>query len=392
MLRAAGIDYEIVPGVTVALAAASYAGVPLTGRQLASAVALVAGHEEDDKAAALDYGLLANFPGTLVFYMGVTTVDAWSGALLRGGMPSDTPVTVVRRCTWPDQELIRTTLALVASEVRARKLRPPAIAIVGEAAAAEPLADWFTSRPLYGSRVMITRPVDQADALREQLAELGADVLVQPAIEIAPPPSWAPVDAALARLGDFAWLVFSSANGVRYLLDRLLTTADLRRLAGARLAAIGPATAEELLRYQLRADLVPADYRAEELAAALAQHVRGERVLLARASRGREVLADQLSAAGAIVEQIVVYESRDVASPEGAIAEDLAAGRVDWVTVTSSAIARSLAAMFGTDLHKSRLASISPVTSRTLIELGYDVAAEATEYTTHGLVRAMLGN
>ncbi len=264
------------------------------------------------------------------------------------------------------------------------------ITIVGDVAGAEPLAQWFTDRPLFGQRIVVTRPREQADDLCARLAELGADVLLQPAIEIGPVADPRPIDAVLDRLGEFQWLVFSSANGVRSLLDRLLERDDVRRLAGVRLAAIGPATADELRRYALRAELVPEEFRAEGLAAALKGRVRGERVLLARASRGRELLADELRAAGALVEQVVVYESRDVSGPDPAVAEALAAGRVTWVTVTSSAIARSLAALFGPQLKRARLASISPVTSETLRQAGYDVAAEAAEYTTAGLIAAIL--
>ena len=390
-LAAAGIPFEVVPGITAALAAGSYAGVPLTGRHTASAVALVAGHEDDDKEnSSLDYAALAKFPGTLVFYMGVTTVETWSRALSRAGMPAQTPVTVIRRCSWPDQVILHTVLADVARVIREHKLRPPVITIVGTAAAAEPVAEWFTARPLFGVRIVVTRPADQSDSLRSRLEELGAEVLVQPAIEIRPPADWTAVDEAIARLAEYRWLVFSSANGVRFLLDRLLEAADVRRLGGIRLAAIGPATAAELARYALRADLVPDEFRAEGLAAALAKEVPGQRVLLARASRGREVLAEQLRACGATVDQVTVYESRDVAEADADVAEALGAGTVDWVTVTSSAIARSLAAMFGPTLHRAKLASISPLTSQTLRELGYQVAAEATGYTSDGLVESIL--
>lgn len=390
-LAAAGVPCEIVPGITAALAAGSYAGVALTDRRWASAVALIAGHEDDDKEQPpLDYTRLASFPGTLVFYMGVTSAPVWSEGLLDGGLPADTPVALVRRCSWPDQIALHTTLGEVAAVIHERKVRPPTIAIVGAVAGLEPVADWFTNRALFGQRIVITRPAHQNDALRTQLSELGAEVLVQPAIEIAPPPDLAPLDAALARLADYEWLVFSSANGVRFLLDRLLAMADVRRLGQTRLAAIGPATAEELARYSLRADLVPGEYRAEGLAAELTAHVAGKKVLLARASRGREVLAEQLRAAGATVEQVVVYESRDTSRPHAEVAAALAGNRIDWVTVTSSAIARSLARLFGPDLRRAKLASISPITSGTLRELGYEVAAEAREYTTAGLIAAIL--
>jgi uroporphyrinogen III methyltransferase/synthase len=215
---------------------------------------------------------------------------------------------------------------------------------------------------------------------------------VQPAIEISPPENWQPVDAALGRLKEFDWLVFSSVNGVQFLLDRLFATGcDARQLAGVKLAAIGPGTAEELAKYHLHVDGQPADvYRAEALAELLAKDARGKKFLLARASRGREVLAETLLAAGANVEQIVVYRSTDVAKPDAEIAAAMKVGRIDWITVTSSAIARSVVKLFGDDLRKTKIVSISPVTSATLRELGFQLAAEATLYTMNGIIQAIL--
>ncbi len=392
-LQNAGVPYEIVPGITAALAVGSYAGIPLTHGDAASAVALVTGQERRGKApSSLDYEALAAFPGTLVFYMGVTTAGHWTGELIEAGKSPDTPAAIIRRCSWPDQETIPCTLATLAAEIDQRNLRPPALVVVGPVAALRAEHGWFVDRPLFGTRVLVTRPPRQAQALAEPLAELGAGVLVQPAIEIAPPDDWAPVDRALARLDRYDWLVFSSANGVQALLERLLESSDLRALAGVKLAAIGPGTADELARYHLRADLLPEQYRAESLAEQLVRHsTANSRLLLARASRGREILAEQLSAAGHEVEQIVVYASRDVAQADADVAALLGDGQIDWITVTSSAIARSLVAMFGDELRKCKLASISPVTSATLEELGHEIAAEAREYTIAGLVEALRG-
>jgi uroporphyrinogen III methyltransferase/synthase len=393
-LADAGIPFEIVPGVTAALAAGSYAGICLTHRDESSAVAFVTGHEQEGKlSSGIDYAALAAFPGTLVFYMGVTTVASWTAALIDAGKPADTPAAIVYRCSWPDQRVISTTLGHVAEELEVARMRPPAIVVVGTVAAPELVFDWFSQQPLFGRRIVVTRPIEQADSLERQLSELGAHCLLQPAIEIGPPPDWQLVDAALTRLEEFHWLVFSSANGVRYLLDRLLALGgDVRRLAGIKLAVMGPGTEEELASYHLKIDLKPANYRAEALAAALSETARGQRFLLARASRGREVLPEQLIAAGGIVEQVVVYTSRDLERPDPEIVASLAAGRIDWITVTSSAIARSLVRMFGDDLRKMKIASISPVTSATLRQLGHEPAAEAREYTMEGVVLAILAS
>lgn len=392
-LRDAGILYEVVPGVSAGLAAAGYAGIPVTHGRHCSAVALVTGHERRLKAGLpLDYEALARFPGTLIVYMGVTTAQAWSTALLRGGRPPATPVAIVRRCTWADQQTVRCDLASLARVIAEKRVRPPAVIVVGEVVSLAPEVSWFAARPLFGQRVLVARPCDQAGAVAAQLAELGAEAILQPAIRISDPPEWAPVDRALAQIGRYSWLVFSSSNGVRYLLDRLLTTGgDARRLGAVKLAAMGPGTAAELGRYGLRADLLPEEYRAESLAAALAGRAAGKSVLLARASRGREVLAEQLRACGAAVEQVVVYTSSDVDAPEPAVAEAMGAGRIDWAMVTSSAIARSLVRMFGDDLRRARLASISPITSEVLRGLGHEPAVEAAEYTMAGLIEAIGG-
>lgn len=392
-LAEAGIPYEVVPGVTAALAAASYTGIPVTHRELSSAVALVTGQEDESKPqTALDFQALARFPGTLVMYMGVTTVRAWTSALIAAGKPEDTPAVVVRRCSWPDQVVCHCTLGAVAAEIERLRLRPPVIVLLGEAVRLGPTLDWFSRRPLFGTTVLVTRPAHQADDLTVLLEEQGANVVVQPAIEIVPPGDWAPVDAAIETLDQFDWIGFSSSNGVQFFLNRLLEQGrDLRHLANCRLAAVGPGTANALAAFHLRADVQPAEFRAEALAEAMLNAgAAGQRVLLIRASRGREILAETLQAARCRVQQVVVYTSQDVTAPEVSVRESLAAGKIDWVTVTSSAIARSLHAMFGADIGQARLASISPVTSATLRSLGLAPAAEAADYTMRGVVNAIL--
>ena len=391
-LQHAQIHYEIIPGITAALAVGSYCGIPLTQGDAASAVALVTGQERGGKeVASLDYRALASFPGMLVFYMGVTTVETWTAQLIEAGKSPETPAAIVRRVSWPDQQSIICTLGTLAAETKTRHLRPPALFIVGPVAASSQSHNWFVDRPLFGTRILVTRAADQASALTLALSEQGADVLMQPAIEILPPADWTEVNERIAELSHYDWLVFSSANGVRMFLNLLLESRDVRCLGSLRLAAIGPGTARELAAFFLTADLVPHEHRAEALADALAVEARaGRRFLLVRASRGREVLAESLSAAGGQVDQVVAYRSTDVEQADPEIAARLSAGEIDWITVTSSAIARSLARLFGPDLSKARLASISPVTSQTLRELGLAPAAEAVRYTIAGLVEAIV--
>jgi uroporphyrinogen III methyltransferase/synthase len=389
------IPFEVVPGVTAALAAAAYTGIPVTHRDTASAVAFVTGQEDDAKtASSLDYPALASFPGTLVFYMGVTTARHWSQALIEAGKSPATPVAILRRVSTPSQQRIDSNLGGVADVLERQHVRPPVVFIVGDVASHGVAWSWFEKRPLFGQTVLVTRPLDQADGLIRPLAELGANVLTQPAIEIKPLRPTDTSDRALDLLERFQWLVFSSSNGVRCFFDRLLEPLiqpprDIRALGKIKIAAIGPGTADELSRYHVKADLIPDEYRAESLAHSLAGGAAGKRFLLIRASRGREVLAEELTKAGAVVEQLVVYESLDVEKPDPNIAAKMAAGEIHWTTVTSSAIARSLVNLFGDSLHKTRLASISPITSATLRELGFEPVAEAKEYTMAGVIDAI---
>ena len=386
------IPFEIVPGITAALAAGSSAGIPITHRDHASSVALITGQEGKGKSTtALDFDALARFPGTLVVYMGVTTAKSWTESLIAAGKPGNTPTALIRRCSWPNQQTIHCRLdEVIANLTPYKKFPPPVIAIIGNVTELAERLSWFQYRRLFGKRILVTRPRHQADALVTLLAEQGADAICYPAIQIEDPHDWDSVDTMIGRLAGFEWLVFSSANGVERFIGRIFELGeDARTLAGTKLASIGPATSAKLLEYGLRADLEASEYRAESLANDLSPHVRNAKVLLARASRGREVLSQMLTEAGATVEQVVVYQSEDTAVPDYKIMNDLAAGKIDWVTVTSSATARSLHRLFGESLNSSKIASISPITSNVLRQLGIEPSAEASVYTMPGLVDAI---
>lgn len=396
-LTSRGIPFEIVPGVTSASAAGAFAGVLLTDRRHASAVALVTGHERLGKpGSSLDYQSLANFPGTLVIYMGVRTAADWSEALLDAGKSSATPVLIVRRGSWPDQTCLETTLGELANELTPyQKIPPPVVVIIGAAARKDPAFDWYSQLPLLGQGIVVTRPISQAEKMVTRFSDLGADAIVQPAISVRPPDDWQPLDDAIQHLSKFDYIVFSSSNGVRHFLDRMLSTGfDLRQLANARLAAIGSQTAATLREYSLVADIQPESFRAEAMADRLAKEAGGKRFLLLRASRGRDVMADQIRQAGGHVKQIVVYQSVDVAELQDAVAEKLNAGEIHWITVTSSAIARSVCRLFANKIGDKtsgiKVASISPITSETLRECGCEPTVEANVYTTDGLIDAVL--
>ncbi len=390
-LRRAGIPFEVVPGVTAALGAAACAGIPLTHRLHASAVAFVTGHQKADAVDSLDWSALARFPGTLVVYMGIARLPHIIQQLLRHGKPADTPAAVVRWGTTPDQQTLTATLTALPEAVQAAGLTAPALVIVGPVVALRSELAWFESRPLFGKHVLVTRPRGQAGDMVRRLEELGASVHWMPAVEIGEPADWAPVDRAIAGLERYQWLVFTSVNGVDAFLGRMLRSGrDLRALAPARLAAIGPATADALRAYHLEPDLVPEVFTSEALAAALKERVAGGRVLLARADRGREVLRTELAAV-AEVEQVAVYSQRDAEGIDPAV---LAA--MDFVTLTSSNIARALLRALDEEslqrirTGRVRLVTISPVTSAEVRALGLPVAAEAREATGAGVVEALV--
>jgi uroporphyrinogen III methyltransferase/synthase len=395
-LSAAQIPFEIVPGVTAAVAASAYAGISLTHRDHASAVAFITGHEDPDKSGlSLDYTALAAFPGTLVFYMGLNRLEAIAQALIAAGKPAQTPAAVVSRGTTAAQQTVCAPLASLAEMVRDKALHAPSMIIIGDCVLQRETIGWFEKKPLFGKRVLVARPRSQAAGVITRLIDLGAQPIVAPTIEILPPVDWKDVDRILARLQEFDWIVFTSLNGVQFFLKRLWDTGgDARRLVRAKLASIGEGTAEALAQFHLRADLVPETYRAEALAEALKPHVAGKRVLWARASRGRDVIPTELRAAGADFEEVVVYRNLDVDGLDPQVVEALTTGGVDWICLSSPSIARSLHRLLPAaardQLGKSvRIVSISPVTTAAAAELGLPVAAEATTYTWDGILAAI---
>jgi uroporphyrinogen III methyltransferase/synthase len=396
-LREAGIDFEIVPGVTAALAAAASAGIPLTHRFHASAVALVTGHEDLSKPEnLLDWPALARFPGTLVLYMGMKRLPQIVQSLLEAGKAPATPAAAVHWAGTAEQRTIEAALAELPDCVRTSGLGAPAIVIVGSVVGLRDQLCWFEKRPLFGKRIVVTRPRNQADELARQLEARGAAVHLLPVVSIQEPSDWGPADRALRNLKTYDWLVFTSANGVHALVRRLRQLGfDLRSLGTLRLGAIGPATAAALRGYHLEPDVVPDEYRSEALAQALKERATGQRILLARADRGREVLRTELAGV-ASVEQVAVYAQTDTADPDASVLRLLREETVDYVTLTSSNIARAFfRAVDGETLDRIRkgaitLASISPVTSATIREWNLPVAVEARSYTASGLVAALV--
>jgi uroporphyrinogen III methyltransferase/synthase len=396
-LRQAGIPYEIVPGVTAALGAAAYAGIPLTHRSLASAVALVAGHEIPDKGdSALDWGALSAFPGTLVIYMGVGRLAHITSQLITYGKDPNCPAAAVQLATTGRQRTVEAPLFRLAHEVALAEMASPAVVIIGPVVGLRPRLSWCERRPLFGRRVLVTRPPQQAAEFAARLEELGAVPLSMPLVEIREPADWRPVDRALENLRDYQWLVFSSASGVRAFLGRLRRRGlDLRTLGHLQLAAIGPGTALALRVHGLDADVIPVQFRSESLAKALKEKAAGQRLLLARADRGRDVLRQELASVAA-VDQVAVYSQVDADVSKSEALSRLQKGDVDFITLTSSNIARALIRILNSDdrarikAGSVKLVSISPVTSEVVRAGGLPVAAEATTFTMAGVVDALV--
>jgi uroporphyrinogen III methyltransferase/synthase len=328
--------------------------------------------------------------------MGLSRLDRIVGALIAEGKDPDTPAAVVRWATTGEQQTLTAPLRHLPERVRLEGMTPPAIVLIGPVVALRDELAWFERRPLLGKRILVTRPRHQAAELVDRLLALGAVPFLLPTVEVREPDSWGPVDDAIAELANYHWLVFTSVNGVRAFMERLrLTGRDLRALGHLRLAAIGPRTADALRAYHLDPDVVPERYQSEDLAAALKSAIApGERVLMARADRGRDVLRDVL-AGHCDVAQIAVYSQVDAADAKPEILDHLRRGEIDYITLTSSNIARALIGQLDATTRAriergdTRLVSLSPVTSAEIRRLGLPVAHEAGEATMQGLVQAL---
>ena len=407
-LVAAGVAFEVVPGITAGVAACAYAGIPVTHRGVASAVTLITGHETPDKPeSAINWESFATNAGTLCFYMGVRDLPRIVERLMHFGRPGTTPVALVRWGTTPQQETLVGTLSDIVEKVEAAQFKAPAIIVVGDAVTLREDLSWFEARPLLGKTVVVTRSREQASALSEELVALGAQTLEFPTIRCQPRPATDPqvaqaIDDLLADRAD--WVVFTSANGVNSFFGQLTETGrDARAFAHAKVCAIGPATARALADHGISADAVPPRYVAESVAETLLSHgvTAGTKVMLLRASVARGVLPERLREAGAEVSVTAVY---DTVTPEADDqAQDLLArleaGEVDAVTFTSSSTVRNfrtqLEAAAGSAGRADELLanvaclSIGPVTSQTAAELGISIAAEAQQYTIDGLVQTV---
>jgi uroporphyrinogen III methyltransferase/synthase len=400
-LGSAGVPFEIVPGVSAALAVPAYAGIPLTHRDHASLVTIATGHQAGaDRPAALPWEALARRGGTLVFLMGMRQLPVIMAELVRHGLAADTPAAAVQWGTTGRQATVVATAGTLAAQVQARGLGPPGVVVVGTVVDLRARASWFERRPLFGRCVVVTRPRAQAGTLIQLLEAEGAEVIPFPTIALGPPPDPAVLDRAVAASAGYDWILFTSANGVQAFFERFAALGrDVRELVRVRLGAIGPATAAELERRLLRPSVLPDDHRAEGLLAALAgEDLRGRRLLLPRAAGARAILPRTLEARGAVVDEVIAYRAVPPADAGAAgLRAALAAGTVDALTFTSSSTVRHFADLLGaTEVARLGgeggpvIACIGPVTAATARELGLRVAVMPARYTVPALARALV--
>jgi uroporphyrinogen III methyltransferase/synthase len=407
-LADAGIPFEIVPGVTAGVAAPACAGIPVTHRGLAGAVTFVTGHEADEgEASNVNWNALAASTGTLVFYMGVANLKTICENLTAHGLAANTPAAAIQAGTTPDQRVLVGTVQTLPERAHLAGLAPPAVLVIGEVVLLRERLAWLERRPLFGRRILVTRPREQvalgdstrrAGDLADRLEALGAAVLLAPAIRIEPPADPAPLRDAVANLQRFDWIVFTSANAVEAVFTALAEAGlDARALAPVRAAVMGSATAERLARFGVRADLVPETFTTAGLLEAMASGapLRGARILCPRADVAPKDLVEGLSARGAEVTELTAY--RTVADNKGVevAADALARNAVDWITFTSGSTVRHVVAAVGAEAvrrSRARLASIGPSTSRALRQAGLEPHAEAEPHTTDGLAAAIVAS
>jgi uroporphyrinogen III methyltransferase/synthase len=390
-LRAAGVPFEIVPGITSALAAPAYAGIPITHRDHNTSFTIATGHEDPTKGySSLDFAKLANPQQTLVFLMAMGSLAGIVASLREHGMPDDLPVGIVREGTKPAQETIVATLATIVAEVERTQFAAPAIVVIGNVVRERETIRWFDTGPLFGKRVLVTRARDTAGDFAARLWEIGAEPVMAPTIAIGPPDDPAPAAGAIRALDGYAWVVFTSARGVDACFDALTADGgDARRFGRARVAAIGPRTAERLTAHGVRADYVPTKYVAEAAVAGLLERTGlGERILLYGAQEMRAVIPDALRARGRTVDVVAAYKTTHVRD------ETLArlAEETDVWTFTSASTVQAFAENVpgAGDLAQSKtVACIGPITADAARACGIDPDVIAEDYTVDGLVRAL---
>lgn len=398
MLLSHGVAYEVVPGVTSAISAPAYAGIPVTHRDHNSFVSFITGHEDPTKAeSSMQWDVYAKSDATLVFLMGVKNLSNIVGKLMEHGKAADTPVALVRWGTTTRQQTVTGTLETIVDEVKKANLKSPAIIVIGHVVSLRDELAWFDRRPLFGKQVVITRARAQASDLVAKLAGLGANCIEIPTIEIIPPEDFTPLEQAIDAIDAYDWVVLTSVNGVKFFFETLYRMGkDVRALGHLKFACIGPVTKERLRDHGIVSDILPETYRAESVIKAFSDlDMKGKKVLLPRAKVARTILPEQLTDMGAIVDEVTAYETCLNEDGKAELIQLLNDKKIDAVTFTSSStVSNFMSLLDGQDkkglLDGICMASIGPITSDTARDLGIDVTVEAAEFTIPGLVDSLL--
>lgn len=400
-LFAARVPFEVVPGVTSATAAATYAGIPITHRNYTASVAFLTGHEDPAKKDSnIDWSKLATGAGTIVVYMGIKNLPVIVDNLLKYGRDPQTPVAVVRWASTPEQRTVVGTLETITEVVAEAGIRPPSLIIVGEVVRLRETIDWFEKRPLFGKKVVVTRTRDQASQLIADLEEQGADCFECSTIDIRPVDNYEVFDAELERIKEYHWILFSSLNGVTHFFERVYAKGmDARDLKGPGIAVVGKSTADLLLKYGIKANLIPEVFTSEGLVESmLDMGVEGRNILIPRAEKGREILPETLRGAGAQVTIAPVYKNVMPAGRKEELRQELESGHVDMVTFTSSSTVRNFLTMLEavneeelkTLLKDVKIAAIGPITAKTVTDNGLVVDVQPEEHTIEAMVHAIV--
>ncbi len=412
----AGIPFEVVPGVTSAVAAPAYAGIPLTHRDYTSSVSLITGHEDPLKdQSSIRWDTLAQSGSTLVFFMGVKNLPNICEQLVKNGKSPDTPVALVRWGTTPKQQTVSGNLSNIVQKVREAKLKPPSLIVVGDVVSLREQMQWFELRPFHGKRVVVTRAREQASDLVAALTELGAECVEIPTIKVVPPSDNSPLERSIENIKTYDWLIFTSVNGVKFFFDTLFKMGkDVRVLGHLKCACIGPVTKEELRKHGIITDILPESYRAESIVEAFQGvnsqgvtiqgeqiDIKGKKILLPRAKEARSVLPEELQKMGAILDEVTAYVTEQVADAKDELVRLLEKSTdddnkgIDIVTFTSSSTVKNFKALLPQDkfsqlMEGVTIACIGPITADTAIAEGFKPDIIAEEYTIPGLVDAMV--
>jgi len=396
VLIEAGVDFEIVPGITAAVAVSSYTGIMLTDRQYSSQVTFVTGREAPGKQDTnIDWEVLAKFPGTIVFYMGMGTLASTARRLIEKGKPAGTPAAVIANATFPNQCVVRAPLERINEVCERQKVRPPAIVVIGAAAASDARFDWFTKRPLFGRSIVVTRDIAGNAGFAKKIVRRGGNPLEFETIRIKSLTDSNDFVRMLTKIGQYDWIVFTSGNGVTAFFDAMeKLDKDARIFSSAKIAAIGSRTAERLSRFGIKADFVPDVFTGRELGKQLIgfTNLSNKKILLLRSELASNELVEILAGAGAEVDHVAVYTAQSVKSESARLAESISEGKIDWLTFASPSSVDGFFGQIGTkavDSDKVKVASIGPVTSERLKELGVTADVIAKEHTLDGLLDAI---